>query len=285
MKTTGEFTSHTYNMSSTTSNKPITLIPFGDIHYGAPLHCKNTFKRFCEFAKRSMDDHPTYFYGMGDYVEASSTSERKILNSGLHDSTIDIHDAYHMEVALELAHKLKFMKGNIIGLLGGNHYWQFASGAITDHILCQQLECRYLGVLNVTHVSVDINGQKKTFDICAHHGKGGGKLIGSALNAVEDLRRVADADVYLMGHTHGKAIGAGSILRWNSSAKDLEARDLVYARTGSFLLGHRNDKKSYISDAGLGPAPLGWVSIDATFSRRTLPNGRSKTQLDLRGCL
>ncbi len=289
MKTNGEFSSHSYHIDASTTTEPVRLVPFGDLHFGAPLHCKNTFKRFIDFCKKSLDHQPTMFYGMGDYVEVSSTSERRILNSGLHDSTLEVIDNQQLDTILELAHKLNFMKGHTIGVLNGNHFHEFKSGIhagkCSDHILADQLETKYLGVMNVTHVSVNLNGNKKTFDICAHHGKGGGKRIGATLNAVEDLRNVADADIYLMGHTHGKAVGAGAIHRWNSSAKCLETRDVVYARTGSFLLGHRNDKKSYIADMGLGPASLGWVSIDASISRRTTPEGKSRMQLDLRGSM
>lgn len=280
MKTTGEFTSHTFPIKFKSSTKPITLIPFGDIHYGNPHHCEATFERFIEFCKSV--ENP-YYFGMGDYLEVASTSERKILNSGLHESTVSIHDKWHTDLTLELAHRLNFMKGRIIGMLGGNHYYQFSTGQTSDHILCDQLECRYLGVMSVTRLKLKIGEKKKTLDICAHHGTGGGKRTGSSVNNVEDLRNVAVADIYLMGHDHKKWIAPGSVLQWNSSSGELEARDIMYGRTGSFVLGHLNERKSYVTDSGRGPVPLGWISIDVSLTERTLPNRKKRLVLDLCG--
>lgn len=280
MKTTGEFSSHTYDVPLASTTETITLIPFGDMHWGNDHFCGETFKRFVEFCKSVKN--PIYI-GMGDYVEVASTSERHILNSGLHDSTITFQDKMHRELAMELAHKLKFMKGRVIGMLGGNHYYQFADGTTSDHVLCSMLETKYLGCMSVTRLNINYGNNKKVLDICAHHGTGGGKRTGSSVNNVEDLRNVAFADIYLMGHDHKKWVAPGSVLHFHGKSGELQSRDLMFARTGSFILGHLNGRKSYVTDAGRGPVPLGWISIDIRLTRRTMPNGRTSLLLDLTG--
>lgn len=47
-----------------TYGKTYTLVPFGDIHYGAPLHCSSEWERFCKAQEGRKD---VAFLGMGDY--------------------------------------------------------------------------------------------------------------------------------------------------------------------------------------------------------------------------
>ena len=126
MHTSGIFTTHKFKVSCK-PGETLKLIPFGDAHREAPLHSHSWWKRFLDYAKSQKN---AIFLGMGDYFDGCSTSERtSIARSDLHDSTIaNIEDTYK-GVTKTLANELQFMNGRLIGLIGGNHYYEYRDGA------------------------------------------------------------------------------------------------------------------------------------------------------------
>ena len=202
MKTTGLFTTHRVEVECEL-NKPFKIIPFGDVHRDSNMHCSDYWGRFLDHAKRQDN---ALFLGMGDYTDGCSTSERIVLNSpALHETTTANFQKAALGVAETLADELEFMRGKLIGMLGGNHYFQFNSGDTTDHILSAHLGTKFLGVCSFIRLSVLLKDRpacRHCIDIFAHHGLGGGRLAGSTFNTVERMQSVAEADIYLMGHDH-----------------------------------------------------------------------------------
>ena len=184
MHTSGIFTTHKFKVSCK-PGETLKLIPFGDVHREAPLHSHSWWKRFLDYAKSQKN---AIFLGMGDYFDGCSTSERaSIARSDLHDSTIaNIEDTYK-GVTKTLANELQFMRGRLIGLIGGNHYYEYSDGTTSDMRLCEALGCRFLGVQSLIRVQIDYGKTTMSFDIMAHHGKGGGKLPGSTFNSINDM--------------------------------------------------------------------------------------------------
>jgi hypothetical protein len=168
----------------------------------------------------------------------------------------------------KLCKEIGFMRGRLIGMLGGNHYWKFASGITSDELMCHKLDCKYLGVSSFIRVVFDNDGHKNVaVDIFAHHGKGAARLIGGSINKVETMREIAEADIYIMGRDHRKgAVPAGEKLELTHEMV-LRYKKQWLVRSGSFLRGYVNGKPSYVADGAMPPTDLGVVIIEITPKR------------------
>jgi hypothetical protein len=272
MKTCGLFTTHRVELD-VEHNKPFKLIPFGDVHRDSRLHCSEYWNRFLEYAKQQTN---AVFLGMGDYSDGCSTSERIALRQvedRLHEDTKADMEANYRGTADTLFEELKFMRGRCLGLLGGNHYFQFSDGDTTDHVLAAKLGAKFLGVCSFIRLSLRFKGRessRRSIDILAHHGLGGGRLAGSTFNTVERMGAIADADIYLMGHDHNKGCIPGKTrLHLSSTGKKTAELNVVervpwYGRTGSFLKAYEPGMPSYNVDAGRSPVSLGWIEFEIT---------------------
>jgi hypothetical protein len=82
--------------------------------------------------------------------------------------------------------------------------------------------------------------------------------------------RIADADIYLMGHDHKKSCGYLTKLKLSkggSGELTLHNRKIMMGRTGSFLKGYVPEEASYVADAGYNPSDLGVLKIELTPRR------------------
>lgn len=282
MQTTGIFTIHKFEIEFDKFNEPIYLIPFGDIHRSAPLCHVDKWLEFLQWAKNKKR---AYFLGMGDYDDLSSSSERLVLDKKkLHDSTVKTLEQLYEKNVNTFYNEIKFMKDRIIGFAEGNHYAEFSSGITTTQLLAQKLSAKYLGVSSLIRLSFINKKSKKSMsvDLFIHHGKGAGKRMGSSLNTVEDMIRIADADIYLMGHDHKKSCGYMTKLKLSSNKGDLKIHNkkILMARTGSFLKGYVPEESSYIADANYNPADLGTIKIELT-PKRILFEGGEHIYIDI----
>jgi len=273
MKTTGLFTTHRVEVE-VEINKPFKLIPFGDIHRDSDLHADEHWRQFLAYAKKQKN---ALFLGMGDYTDGVSTSERIVLaNEGLHDTTRNTLKDVYKGVSKTLVNELGFMRGRMIGMLGGNHYFDFGNGDTTDHVLAAALNTKFLGVCSFIRLSFRFKNRgnrRQSLDIFAHHGKGAGSLPGSTFNTLEKMATTAMADFYLMGHDHKKGCIPSTprlVLNSKGAGAELIVRERVpwLGRTGSFLKSYENGKVSYNVDAGRSPSTLGWIEFEITPRRR-----------------
>lgn len=267
MQTTGIFTIHQYEIPFAKFNEPIYLMPFGDIHRSAPLCHTEKWLEFLDWAKGKKR---AYFLGMGDYDDLASASERLNLDKKkFHDSTVQTLEKLYETHIDRFYKEIGFMKSKIIGLIEGNHYAEFSSGITSTQLLTQKLNAKYLGVssfirLNFRHLTTK---KASKIDIFAHHGKGAGKRMGTSLNTVEDMIRIADADIYLMGHDHKKSCGYLTKLELSDNRKgDLKLynKKIMMGRTGSFLKAYVPEEASYVADANYNPTDLGVLKIELT---------------------
>ena len=285
MKTTGLFTTHRVEIEAKIG-EPIRFIPFGDIHRDSDMHADEHWRDFLEYAKAQKN---AIFLGMGDYTDGVSTSERIILdNAGMHDTTQRTMENVYKGVAATLGNELAFMRGRMVGMLGGNHYFAFHNGDTTDHILAAQLGTKFLGVCSFIRLSFRFGSHKSkaSLDIFAHHGKGGGNLPGSQFNSIEKMLSTADADIYLMGHSHGKgAIPSTPRLFLNSTGPGgelcVKERTPWLGRTGSFLKAYEPGRVSYNVDAARSPCALGWIEFEIVPTRTR--NDGDRIEFRIRG--
>jgi len=268
MTTTGIFTTHRHLIQLTGSGKPHNLIIWGDVHRDAPLCAVDRWKEFLEHCKRQKN--ATYL-GMGDYVDMCSTSERCTLAGELHESTRDNLDDLAEEKCKQFADELKPMRGNLIGLIEGNHYWQFQSGVTSTQRLCQLMGCKYLGVSSFVRLTLALGKSthcRKTFDLFAHHGKGAARLVGGSFNRVAQLDEVAVADAYIMGHDHKRGVLPATprlMLEDCRGTLTVKERTGWIIRSGSFLKAYQDGRRSYNVDAARAGCSLGWTELELTM--------------------
>lgn len=270
MRTDGVFTTRQVCIKDWPSGKTLTLIPFGDIHRDSPAFCEGSWRRFKDRVRGLKD---VLFLGMGDYLDSYSTTERMIMyNPALHESTKKREEEMARGRVSALAKELEFMKGRLVGLLGGNHFVQFADGTTGDMLLANRLGTNYLGVCSAIRLTFSrpSAGCKASVDIFAHHGKGGGVTAGGKFNAVEKLLNVCDCDIALMGDNHARGVfPAGDRLYLTSNGKGLHVKSKTrwIGRTGSFLRAYVDGEAGYVVDRALPPANLGWIEFDLTPER------------------
>ena len=290
MKTTGEFHLHEVRVKAKPGQR-FTFIPFGDVHRDAPSFANEHWAEFLARGEQAAKYENALFLGMGDYIDCASTSERTIIGDDrLHESTRHMIENHARGAVTTLTNELSFMRGRLMGLLGGNHYMQFHGDATSDHLLAANLGAKFLGVCAFVRVIFEDDSRmnKKghasaatAIDIFAHHGRGGGVLCGSPFNVVQKMQDVADADIYLMGHDHSKGvIPARPRLRLTSGGGGLAVKERTPAlgRTGSFLKAYEPGMPNYNVDACRPPAALGWIEFGLTYVRDR-SNGKDITSV------
>lgn len=266
MQTDGIFTTQTIEIPFDQYNKPIVLWASGDWHYNSPNCDKEKFDEFLAEAKGS------FLLGMGDYLDSISTSERKAFRTiELHDSTVRTLEELYRRHVDALAKKLKGIK--VLGLCGGNHYYDFPSGITSDQMLCDKLNCRYLGVNSLIRLILAYSEHHRhTVDVVIHHGLGGGRTAGASVNKLENMAKHFNADIILQGHDHNVCADYINRLGLSSNNK-LENKKILLARTGSFLKSYEEGIPSYAVDSAFAPSSLGAIKISITPRRDKSNNG------------
>jgi len=133
-------------------------------------------------------------------------------------------------------------------------------------------------------LTLEYHGSQASVDICAYHGKGTGRLLGSSINAVQYLNEGIDSDIYLMGHDHKRGIVPGCRIRAvaDKAGLRLKSSRQLFARTGGWLKGYVDGQPSYVAAKALRPVDLGGVRFELTPQRRQ-HDGRREFSIDIKG--
>jgi hypothetical protein len=249
-------------------NQKMILMPLGDIHYGSrdfPLN------HLCDNISWAID-HGCTFLGMGEYLDFTSHSQRSHMGV-LRESTKEILDQMVLEQAQELLSVLAPTKGKWVGMLEGDHRWDFLGGTSVDQYLCSELKCPFLGTSAMIRIAAGVKGHPEADTILyAHHGIGSSRTSGGHLIQVENLLKTFDADIYLMGHSHAK-VGSPIDRQCISPDGIHYHRTKILARTGAWLKGYTSSgplklnepaissRGSYVEQKAYQPAALGGICI------------------------
>lgn len=266
----GEYSSSVENFVYTIPKvgTKIRLQPIGDVHHDAPNFARDKWLQDLEEMKKAHDEfdgHVLYF-GMGDYLDFLSTSERIALrNSNFHDTTKASIEQNVKKNIEKFCDDLSFTKGKWVGMIEGNHHFRFSSGMSSTNIMCDYFGCKFLGINSFLRVTLRIPKTKKSWavDIHAHHGRGG-TTDTSSLNALNKMLNVSEADLYMMGHDHKKfVVGKNRFKFGHGNGKfTVKTREILLVRTGSYQLGYTEGEDCFIAKNVLPPSSLGNVKID-----------------------
>lgn len=272
------FTTH----KVTIENNQVELFPFGDVHYDTRSCDIERFRQYVKMSKK-LDQKNCLYLLMGDALDFSSTSElQKIQSAKLHETTIDRFDRMAKSDINKFCKEIDHMKGNVIGIIGGNHQWKFADGKLSDEVIAENMRTKYLGWLSYIRIVLILRGTNTTssFDIVACHGKAGGKLLGTSINQVDDLRRIfPSADLYIMGHDHRlSSTPAVSLYAYNNTKTnmlEIKQREHRLVRSGSFKKTYSVGEESYEISRLYQPSILGAPHITLKANRhRKMVNGK-----------
>lgn len=213
----------------------IEIHPMADLHIG-DAHCdyKSILERI-EYIKNTPNAYVILDGDLMDTAIASSVGDT-------YGATLSPMD--------QLKECVKLFKplaeaGKVLAVLPGNHEQRVMK---SDGLDITQLMCSQLGLqdkYSPTSALLFIrfgerddrnhHGRRQLYTAFVRHGSGGGRRPGGKINCLEDMARIVDADVYIMGHTHMPAIikqGFYRVSGANSSAAFVEK---LYVNTCSSL--------------------------------------------------
>jgi hypothetical protein len=267
--------------------KSLKIIPFGDAHEDSEL-CDvarwENFKRRC----REEDDEFTRYIEMGDPNEFASSAERLILsNPKLHESMKKKFEKDADHNTRKFVSGISFMRGKMLGVMEGNHRWDFQDGTTSDQRIAEALDSKFLGSLCCIRLAITQMDRTVNVDIVAHHGISGGNSAGATLNQLNKLRGIFPvADIYMMGHSHDRGIWPKSTLILHNSGRRgkmiLKQKRQLLCRTGSFLCGYVDGEESYVADRLYQPCELGTIKLDVRL-KRDRSNEEDSTTADIHG--
>lgn len=244
--------------------------PFGDVHMGAYNHDAAEWKRWLAESKEQLQS--ALFIGMGDYIDFASWTGRKARQVD-HDTEQRSDDEVQMERVEQFAHDVSFLTpDNCLGLLEGNHRWDFRSETSTEY-LCRLLGVPYLGWAAFVRVRWHISTMMTTTDIFAFHGKtSSARLEGSSLNNRQYLAEHKNADVFLAGHDHANVVAhlaPFGELYDQGAGLGFRERDRVVGGTGSFQRTWQPGESNWLAGRGQKGKYLGAPHIRLRVTRET----------------
>lgn len=288
MKTTGVFRTHLVEVPVSKNGQTLHLVPFGDVHRDSPHHAHKHWQ--ADLAEwRALPN--ALFIGLGDYTDFLSTSERIRIRDGdgVHDSTHSSLDKLARKQIHALAKELDFMRGRLLGLVNGNHYYQFRDGTTGDHLLANLLGTEFLGVAAFVRIVFKFTGASKkcaALDLFCHHGAGTGQKPPASLAAVARMAEWTDADIVLQGHDHKRGVlPMNPILGLSDNRRGplrVKERQRWIGRTGSYLKAYIDGEASYNVDAGRGPCSIGHIRFEITPYRCREARAEDGDRVDLR---
>lgn len=248
-------------------NQQAILMPVGDVHFGT---LDFPTEKFVTHFRWGMD-RGAWFLGMGEYLDSASYSQRAIYNQ-LRDSEKIKEDDKIRKQADELLGLIGFTKGRWIGLIEGDHRWDFVTGRSVDQYIARGLGCDFLGTSTLLRLKLDHivprGHDEADCIVYAHHGVGSSQTAGGQLNKPESLLKWIAADIYLMGHTHAKLADP---IDQQCITPDgvLYHRTKIIARTGGWLAAYTatepldldapvtESRGTYVEQRALMPSAMG----------------------------
>lgn len=181
-------------------DKPITIIPISDVHYGALEHMKKEWAEFCKMVEQSEN---TYLILGGDLVN-NNVRTCGFINP--YDEIVRPRDQKHRMVEF-----LEPIKDRILCAVSGNHEARSIRDDDTDitYDIMAKLDIEDLYRQNICFMKVSLGRRKndntpeQSYTFAITHGAGGGIYTGATVNRNERFGNVIDGlDCLVVGHTH-----------------------------------------------------------------------------------
>lgn len=259
----------------TLPGKTLKLAPVGDFQYGAQGCDVGKLKRHIAYGVR----HKWWFLGMGDYLDHFSPSNKRALVAAsvdLYDSARELLDdavkQRCMTLVDEVLHK---SAGRWVGMVHGDHIWDFSDGTNCDSMIADEVGAEYLGTAAIVRISLEGTPDAPPLRVLVTHGRGASVSSTGKTLHLERLLSAFDVDVVLMGHSHlkyGFPVDKLKTVTMPDGTPKLVNETKILGITGSFYNGYQQNQRngaglptgSYPEHGAMRPIPTGGILIDAT---------------------
>lgn len=208
----------------------IQIYVLSDMHIGDANADLPTLKRIIEHIKNTPN---MYVILLGDILNTALKTSK----SDIYSETLNVMDAQKLALQLLLP-----IKDKILAMTPGNHenrVWKEV-GIDLSLWLAEKLEVqdryRNNNIALTIQFGSDVNGNPFRLNIFGQHGAyGGGRRLGAAMNALEDLDGiVGNADIYIRAHTHQPIQGSRNIFLFDDKG-NIHRRTKYYFNSPSVL--------------------------------------------------
>lgn len=241
-------------------NKPLVIIPIGDIHIGAKGVDLAYLKKTIDWIMRTPN---AYWVGMGDYAECIIHTDPRFDARSIDKKYVD-RLSYIVDAQFDdLEELFTPIQDKCLGLLEGNHERQIRKRHTFDMTrrLAHGLNTPYLETSAFMRIKFDrLQFHAKYFTIFLHHGWFGGRKSGGKLNQMVDFTIHKDADAFFFGHSHD-IMTKFIISEGVGNGFKIQRRKILVANTGSFVNAYGKHSTNYAEEAGMPPQKVGVVKV------------------------
>lgn len=212
--------------------KELELVCISDSHIGDPYANEQALMKQIRY----VEDTPNcYAIVNGD-----------IMNNGIKSGKSDTYTETlsPMEQIVKAALVLKPIANKVLAITQGNHERRTAkeSGVDLMRIIAMELGLDERYSDGMAYIFLRFGEQnshnhyrKFAYTILVTHGNGGGKTVGAKANRLADLVSIADADIYLYGHTHQNMAFKEGFWRVDPRSNNIYMVDRLFVNSGAFL--------------------------------------------------
>ena len=211
-------------------NNNIQIYVLSDMHIGDANADLPTLKKIIEHIKNTPN---MYVILLGDILNTALKTSK----SDIYSETLNVMDAQKLALQLLLP-----IKDKILAMTPGNHenrVWKEVGVDLALWLaekLGVQDRYRNNNIALTIQFGSDVNGNPFRLNIFGQHGAyGGGRRLGAAMNALEDLDGiVGNADIYIRAHTHQPIQGSRNIFLFDDKG-NMHRRTKYYFNSPSVL--------------------------------------------------
>jgi len=233
------------------------ILAIGDLHMGDKAFGKESKKKLEGYIKWVQENPNARVILNGDLLNCATRGSKT--SPFEQDMTLE-------EQITAVCEFLDPIKDRIVGAVMGNHERRIADFSGYDPTLAilwklgletENIYYKFTGVIKFQIGKKDkISGRaKNSYTVVFTHTTGGGKLIGSKLNRVDQMRHstVTNADVYIGSHNHSLSAAPVVSMEYDPYNENVIQRKQVLVSAGSYL----EWDDSYAEAAQLEPMKLG----------------------------
>ena len=225
------------------------VVPLSDLHIGAEFDIKK-FKGYRDWI---LNKDNAYTVLCGDIIDNS-------IKDSIGDTYGTMRPRDQKKIAIELLKPLA-EAGKILAWLDGNH--EARTSKNTDEYIGETIT-QALGISDLydpdgAYLFLSVGWDRKhnkrsrnTYTVFMLHGSAGGKRVGSKANALEDMARSVQADLYLSAHCHQKINFPSYAVIPETRTKTLRFSKRHHVMAGSF-----QEWQGYPVRKGYNPTPAG----------------------------
>lgn len=212
---------------------PVTLIPISDIHFG---HASCDVK-FLEKTIEAIKAPNTYTVFLGDMIDAIPTQDRRFENKSIAPDLLKCLDNLHHVQTSRLTRMFEPISDKILGILPGNHEISLKKSFSYDATAVMAESLNIPIITDPGFLVLKFNRTKTSsfrIKILCNHGISTARRKGGVVNALEDISRYIDADIYLTGHSHQRFSTSQDVVYLNNK-NVLTTHKRMFGNTGSCM--------------------------------------------------